>query len=85
LTSIKIKLGERYDEFFADEHEDANRSQLVDLPELDNYFDLFGRFEDIERWTQRKSELCKCAALHSQIVDRAILGGDGEYDRCAIF
>src|SRR6266498_6013333 len=77
LAHIQIYLGESYNKYFEDQPPGADDGRVVDLLELDNYFYLLEGFDNIDASIEGKTELCKCAALHSHIVDRAILAGAG--------
>ena len=63
----------------------SDAGRVVTPSELITYIDLLENFESVKESINDKSELCKCAALHSDIIDRAFRHGKGDYDRWALY
>ena len=85
LEKFQVHLGDDYNDYFQVKPEgDVENGRVVQFQELSTYFDILENFNNVNASIQDKSELCKCALLHSDIMDRAFLNGNGVYNRCVI-
>ena len=82
IQHLQTILGSAWATYFVPKPPDyAGDTRLVDLEEAMNYIDLLKNFQKMSARTFGKSELCKCAAMHSNIVDRALQCCSFDYNR----
>jgi hypothetical protein len=82
IQHLQAILGNAWATYFAPRPPGyVGTTRLVDLEEAMNYIDLLENFGKMMQRTNWKSELCKCAAMHSHVVDRALQRSPLDYNR----